>query len=283
MTTPGQQTADRDRGEEPDRIGRATQIGLAVVLGLALTGYFVGLGGNPSYAPPAPRPVYHAAERVDAAETYDRMRRTKPEPVELAQLETKKADFPTETTSPEARSEALLERATRRAFKGAPPVIPHRVDPLSSVGCLACHEKGLSVGDRSAPRMSHERYLSCTQCHVESQRQSVPLLIASNARSGVEEVPLLDGPAYAAVAGNHFEGLHEPSQGARAWPGAPPVVPHAVWMRSTCLSCHGPFGRFALRTPHPERQNCLQCHASSAILDQAPVMALPPVGGAAHP
>jgi cytochrome c-type protein NapB len=34
------------------------------------------------------------------------------------------------------------------------------------------------------------------------------------------------------------------------------------------MSCHGPNGLFGLRTPHPDRQSCFQCHVPEAGLDQ---------------
>ncbi len=57
----------------------------------------------------------------------------------------------------------------------------------------------------------------------------------------------------------------------RAYPGAPPYVPHPVAdMREiggkTCLACHrdggyvAKFEAFAPPTPHPEWLSCLQCH-----------------------
>ncbi len=261
------------------RLHRSTHVGLAVVLGVALTGYVVGLGGNPTSAPPAPRPSYSADKRPDAAVLYTQMRRTKAEPVDLSQLVAQKAEFPTTPTSLEDRRRALDERATRRAFQGAPPVIPHRIEQRGSESCLVCHQNGLRVGERSAPKMSHAFFASCTQCHVESRLSSVPLRVSGGATEteGKEGVKMLNGPEYAAKAGTSFEGVAEPAGGVRAWPGAPPLVPHSVWMRTDCMSCHGPYGRFALRTPHPERQNCLQCHGPSAILNQAPVIVLPPI------
>jgi len=35
-------------------------------------------------------------------------------------------------------------------------------------------------------------------------------------------------------------------------------------MRQDCTSCHGVTGLPGLRTPHPERFNCQQCHAQRA-------------------
>ena len=72
------------------------------------------------------------------------------------------------------------------------------------------------------------------------------------------------------LAGNGFDGVAAPTEGARAWLGAPPVVPHTTWMRNDCLACHGPNGWPGMETTHPWRQNCLQCHAPSSALDLNP-------------
>jgi cytochrome c-type protein NapB len=67
---------------------------------------------------------------------------------------------------------------------------------------------------------------------------------------------------------NEFVGTKAPLKGTRAWPQAPPTMPHRTLMREDCLSCHGPQGLFGLRTPHPDRRSCTQCHVPSAELDQ---------------
>ena len=55
----------------------------------------------------------------------------------------------------------------------------------------------------------------------------------------------------------------------RASSVAPPVMPHSTLMRVNCLACHGPNGYRGLRTTHPERLNCVQCHAVAAEADQS--------------
>jgi len=150
--------------------------------------------------------------------------------------------------SEEQRGVALVARASRRAFEGAPPVVPHPIDPLGTSSCLACHADGRSIARGvTAPKMSHGHLVNCTQCHVEQR----------SADLGRD-----DG------LGNHFHGHRGFGRGSRAWPGAPPAIPHTILMRESCLSCHGPGGHEPLRTSHPFRTNCLQCHAPSALLDQ---------------
>ncbi|MBX3466599.1 MAG: hypothetical protein KF878_06840 [Planctomycetes bacterium] len=121
-------------------------------------------------------------------------------------------------------------------------MIPHPVDARSVASCLACHEHGLRVGDVSAPALPHAPYASCTQCHTPAH----PLEAASGA------------------PGNAFVGLRPEAARERAWPGAPPVIPHGTWLREDCLSCHGPAGPAGLQATHPWRQSCTQCHAPRA-------------------
>jgi nitrate reductase (cytochrome), electron transfer subunit len=61
----------------------------------------------------------------------------------------------------------------------------------------------------------------------------------------------------------------------RAYPGAPPRIPHGLTDRefreTLCNSCHARggytprFGTYAPVTPHPEFTDCLQCHAPDAM------------------
>lgn len=152
--------------------------------------------------------------------------------------------------SEEERSLALERRRERRAYAGAPPVIPHPIQEREADACLACHKSGSLVAGLRAPMMSHQAYSMCVQCHAPTRDES--------------------GPALGSVGEeNTFVGISEPGPGARAWEGAPPTIPHPTFMREECNSCHGPLGAQGLRTPHPVRTSCTQCHATSASFDQA--------------
>jgi len=143
---------------------------------------------------------------------------------------------------------ALAARAGNRAYLGAPPTIPHRIEQRSVSTCLACHGEGLVLDGKVASKVSHPHYRNCTQCHAPRDNPVAP-------------------PSLSVV--NSFAGMRPAGVGgARAWPGAPPTIPHTMFMRQTCNSCHGPKGKPGVRTTHPERQNCTQCHAPSAQLDQ---------------
>ncbi|MEZ4655201.1 MAG: multiheme c-type cytochrome, partial [Candidatus Eisenbacteria bacterium] len=146
---------------------------------------------------------------------------------------------------PKAKPGSLAERALRRAYNGAPPVVPHATEQISDRECVACHSTGLEIGGKRASLIPHAYYANCQQCHVAAS----PIL---------PEHPL---------AQNSFAGMPAPTEGGRAWKGAPPVIPHSTWMREQCLSCHGPLGKAGMQTPHPGRVNCMQCHARSSALD----------------
>lgn len=132
-------------------------------------------------------------------------------------------------------------RALRRAYDGAPPVIPHA--PMGAA-CASCHnERGIEVGELGfAPPSPHGDTagmggLRCQQCHVFRQTEEV-------------------------WRESTFVGFAQDlRRGGRLYPGAPPTLPHRVFMRENCLACHsGPAAREEIRTPHPERDRCRQCH-----------------------
>jgi len=140
----------------------------------------------------------------------------------------------------EARSTA--ERANGRAYDGAPPTIPHD----ATIGtCVTCHDgDGMVIdGVGIAPASPHGEAAaagnmrSCRQCHVPATARA--LFVASR-----------------------FTGLPQgPWKGGRALPGAPPTIPHTLQLREQCATCHdGPAARVEIRTTHPERIRCRQCH-----------------------
>lgn len=170
----------------------------------------------------------------------------------------------TDTTPPLTRDELvrlLEQREGRRAFNGAPPTVPHPIDQTQSASCLACHGKPTRIGMIDVPQMSHALHSQCIQCHAPSSGPGTALASAP---------PALATPALA----NSFSGLPAPSGGSRAYPSAPPVMPHTTSMRENCLSCHGPGGSSVIKTTHPQRQNCLQCHATDAARETLPSLRL---------
>jgi nitrate reductase (cytochrome), electron transfer subunit len=249
--------------------------GLLVVL--AVTGYFMGLqqtGSHIALSRPRETPTAESlARRAQATNTvpgivnYAQVDRAKVGPnagfaSHLATLVKPGAVVPTRANvTEEQRLEAIAQRRSRRAYDGAPPVVPHPIPQDSTAACLACHGNGMAIKDRVASKISHAHFGSCTQCHVPAQ-------------TGPR---ITDDPnLLAALTDNVFSGAVAPSHGERAWAGAPPTIPHSTLLRSDCQSCHGPTGLYGLRTPHPDRQNCVQCHAPSATLDQRTLLGLTP-------
>ena len=139
----------------------------------------------------------------------------------------------------------------RRAFPGAPPVIPHRVEDAQTGGtaCLACHADGGFTPrfGAYAPVVPHPDLESCRQCHVPQVTQSV-----------------FRATAWTTIA--------PPVRSPVARPVRSPPIPHGLEMGENCLACHGgPGAAAAIRTSHPTRENCLQCHVPAST---------PGVGGA---
>ena len=128
-------------------------------------------------------------------------------------------------------------RQARRVYDGAPPIIPHAVGALGRRDCLNCHEQGLDLEEDGVASLTpHPQLVNCRQCHLEVNTEvSLPV-------------------------NNLFEGYRNPRRGTRAHPLAPPTVPHPVTMRENCLTCHSGLGATPIRTSHPERVNCRQCH-----------------------
>lgn len=146
-----------------------------------------------------------------------------------------------------ATKSSATVRAARRAYDGAPPVIPHA--PIGA-DCVACHDaRGMAVPELGfAPPSPHVDTPGigptsrCVQCHV--QRASDELFVPSS-----------------------FLGLAQDlRRAARATPGAPPVLPHGTFLRENCAACHaGPAAREEVRCTHPERVRCTQCHVPRLV------------------
>ncbi|MFM2090635.1 MAG: hypothetical protein RLZZ127_1124 [Planctomycetota bacterium] len=233
-----------------------TVAGMAVVA-VALVGFVVGLGHPapawtaPERTAPVPVPGGHLpavtyAEMDGKARGPNRDYRSRLETL----VEHRPGVLDPVQTSAASRAAAVAARALRRAYNGAPPVIPHPVlDTNEVASCFQCHGDGRIIDGLIAPKMSHQPYTNCTQCHA-------PVAVGTPGITDELVVP------------NGFVGAPSAGRGPRAYPGAPPQIPHSTHMRENCMSCHGLLGSAGLRTPHPDRVNCQQCHAPAAHLDQ---------------
>lgn len=143
--------------------------------------------------------------------------------------------------SPHVVVPTRMDRRARRVYEGAPPWIPHPVSEEldRTQDCAPCHTfGGYNPGIRTySPRTPHPEYTNCLQCHVARVAQEL-------FRPTDWVTP--PWPEY----GRERELL-----------GAPPPIPHTLQLRERCLTCHG-GGSAApdIRTTHPERFNCRQCH-----------------------
>ena len=151
----------------------------------------------------------------------------------------------------DAKSSALV-RAERRAYDGAPPVVPHTAFGMT---CTECHNRdGREVpGVGFSPPSPHEltaglsAIARCRQCHVSRETDGI-------------------------FRANSFSGLPQDLRhGTKLHPEAPPVMPHPVFMRENCQACHsGQAAREEIRTSHPERVRCRQCHVEQ-VTTEAPL------------
>lgn len=249
---------------------RGGQILFAVVMAAAVVGFFVGIDDGAPRPDEERGPVARVASRAAGDSTRDVAAEAEPAPAMPATTYTElrerriganagflnrvddlaePAEPPEEPPPAPLKRASLEDRSERRAYNGAPPTIPHAVDAISSDACLGCHEVGAMLEKQRADRMPHPYLTACQQCHAPTESPLDPTLLVAS----------------------RFVGVPAPFEGERAWKGAPPTIPHTTLMRDTCASCHGPQGKPGLRTSHPERVSCTQCHTPSAELDQVAV------------
>jgi nitrate reductase (cytochrome), electron transfer subunit len=193
--------------------------------------------------------VYVAATGLGAGQRDAVLLPVRPEPTPALPFEAgvfrrqdRVLDYAAMPAAPNARRTLAVYYA-RRAYPGAPPVIPHQVDDAQSGGkaCLACHADGgwAPKFGAYAPVVPHPELQSCRQCHVP------------------ETTPAVRTTALSTSAPPRTRGA--------ALPGSPPPIPHALQMRENCLACHaGPGAVAEIRSSHPERVNCRQCHVLGA-------------------
>ncbi|MBK1879888.1 nitrate reductase cytochrome c-type subunit [Pelagicoccus mobilis] len=238
----------------------ATNIILAAVFTLSVSGFFMGLRqtGRETEAT--------QASSAESSQTTDTVGNAIPAPsyADIAQAgfspnanwKSRLSDLAPHDDLDTVRvtdpAELRYRREQRRAYDGSPPIVPHPIDQWSADSCMQCHERAVRIGDVVAPAMSHPAYTSCTQCHVSGK--------GLGSRWNASDFDL--------HTGNRFGGYHQPEFGERAYPDAPPTIPHNVHMRQNCMSCHGELGTSPIRTSHPERQSCVQCHVPGGKVDE---------------
>ena len=165
-----------------------------------------------------------------------------------------------------AHPRTLATYRSLRAYPGAPPRIPHGLTPdeFRTGGCNTCHQRGGFSQRFGAyvPITPHPEMGACLQCHVGDgglMAISLPTTDPS-ARCRQCHIP---GAARWTEATLDWKTLAWP-QLARTASGRDPLpIPHTLDFRGNCLACHaGPAGVEEIRTTHPGRANCRQCHVT---------------------
>jgi nitrate reductase (cytochrome), electron transfer subunit len=163
------------------------------------------------------------------------------------------------------RSNAMFR--SLRAYPGAPPRIPHGLtaSEFRDARCNVCHERGGYVARFAAyvPVTPHPEYASCLQCHAPDDAVTGIALPDGSAQSICLQchVPDRTAPVFRAT---NWRPPDWPRTVRSALPGSPPVIPHELQLRGNCLACHaGPGAVEEIRTTHPERANCRQCHMTA--------------------
>lgn len=215
----------------------AAMLAVIVLVATVLTRQPAGL-----VHPEAMLTVEHADPIAQEADVF----RTNPEDLAVAPA--------TEAARP-ARQRTLASTRALRAYPGAPPRIPHALteDEFRFTSCGNCHERGGFVPRFGAytPITPHPQYANCLQCHVPEQTSSN--FVATDWRAA-----------------------EWPPTGLRAMDGSPQWIPHDLQLRGNCLTCHGgPGAVVEIRTTHPERANCRQCHVPAGTADDEDVFTRP--------
>jgi len=152
------------------------------------------------------------------------------------------------------------------AGESPPPggFINPRIAPLTG----AAPSPALHV-DGPPPVIAHEDYgAACVKCHTLEGR-TVPGMGA------ISPLPHTDARTldrcvmchvYAVVEGTFRESAFvrpdfAPLTGTAGELDPPPTIPHRLVLRANCTACHAGEGADeAIRTDHPERERCTQCH-----------------------
>jgi nitrate reductase (cytochrome), electron transfer subunit len=151
-----------------------------------------------------------------------------------------------------------------RAYPGAPPRVPHGLtaDEFRGTLCSSCHERGGFSARFGAyvPITPHPELTDCLQCHAVSDALVGLDLPRQEPDAHCRQChsPTASVPRFAAL---DWRPLTWPQLAPPSPTGAPPAIPHDLQLRGDCLACHaGPAAVEEIRTTHPERSNCRQCH-----------------------
>ena len=177
-----------------------------------------------------------------------------------------------------AHPRTLATYRSLRAYPGAPPRIPHGLTPeeFQTGGCNTCHERGGYSQRFGAyvPITPHPEMGACLQCHVGDGALMAIALPTTDPSARCRQCHN-PGDGRWTEATIDWQTIAWPQVARDAPEGQPPPIPHTLEFRGNCLACHaGPAGVLELRTTHPERASCRQCHltaeATSAVFVRPP-------------
>ena len=189
-----------------------------------------------------------------------------------AEAETFRAQFAMYAIDPAAHRERAAHPRTLatyralRAYPGAPPRIPHgfTADEFRTGACKTCHERGGFSPRFGAyvPVTPHPEMGACLQCHVGNDAVTGVSLPMFDASARCRQCHALSGQR-GTSPGIDWRTTEWPRLAARTPDRGPPPIPHDLNFRGSCLACHaGPAAVAEIRTPHPERPSCRQCHVT---------------------
>ncbi|MEQ1690128.1 MAG: hypothetical protein ABMA00_02495 [Gemmatimonas sp.] len=171
-----------------------------------------------------------------------------------------------------AHPRTLATYRVLRAYPGAPPRIPHGLTPgeFREGACKACHERGgFSVRFNAyVPVTPHPEMGACLQCHVGDAKLMAIPLPSTDPNSRCRQCHTAGG-SRASDSTLDWKTMPWPSLMPVSVGRTPPPIPHDAPMRTNCLACHaGPSGVVEIRTSHPERADCRQCHLQASALPE---------------
>ena len=249
------------RGSSMPRVGlRVLAIGAAIALMAGVVLLVTRLPGRVRATPTHPEAGRSAAPG-------------EPIPSEALVFRLEHSDLAVEPSAPRrgpAHRRTLAMYRSLRAYPGAPPRIPHGLtaEEYRDAGCRTCHERGGYAArfGAYAQQTPHPEYTQCLQCHLpRAPLVGVPLPTTASGELCQQchvGDPDAAPPVFAAL---DWRPSSWPRTGQSALEGSPPLIPHGFQLRGSCLACHGgPAAVEEIRTTHPERANCRQCHVPAA-------------------
>ena len=154
-----------------------------------------------------------------------------------------------------------------RAYPGAPPRVPHGITAAEgrTSRCNTCHQRGgfAQRFEAYAPLTPHPELANCLQCHLADDALVGVALPGREPEALCRQCHVAPSRR-ASLPPNTWQPGAWPAVGGARGTGSPPPIPHELTTRGNCLACHmGPAAVAEVRTPHPERANCRQCHVES--------------------